>query len=78
VDEIGLTLAELIKEKHELAKDVNTPPALRASIYKELINMIIEASESEREVLKFTVGNKMLKPSKEIHEVEKEKKNEDM
>ncbi len=74
MDEIHLTLAELIKKRYELANDIETPPTLRNSIYTGLINMIIEASESTPAALKLTGDNKMLKPSKEVQEADKENK----
>jgi len=65
--EIKLSLAQLLKERHALASDPDTPPKLRDDIYKDLINMVERAGQDveEREKLTGSKAGRFLKPAKE-------------
>jgi len=60
--EISLTLGELIKKRFELANDKATPEKLRDDIYKDLIQMAMDAGKEVEKLGSF----KALKPSKDI------------
>lgn len=67
-DQAQLTLSELIKRRYELAGDVDVPPNLRDSIYKDLINMISGSADGEDRLRLTGLKPLVLKPSKEITE----------
>ena len=66
MNEINLTLADLIEKRVKIADDIDTPPKLRDDILKDLINMVHNTASDVNERMKLLKPQKMLKPSKEI------------